>query len=203
MPSKDHWEFIYSTKQDDQLSWAQPIPTLSLALIRELLPIPSLIDIGGGASPLIDHLLDDKIPHLAVLDISQAALTRSQTRLGPRQHLIRWIVADITTIHDLGHFDLWHDRAVFHFLTNPDDRHKYITLAQRTVIPGGHLIIATFAPDAPDKCSGLPVQRYDAQTLAAEFAPSFTLKKQATETHLTPWGKPQQFAYAVLQRVNQ
>jgi SAM-dependent methyltransferase len=203
MPPKDHWDSIYATKQDDQFSWTQPHPTLSLSLIRELLPIHSLIDIGGGASPLINHLLDDKIPQLAVLDISQAALTRSQARLGPRQLLIRWIVADITTVPDLGHFDLWHDRAVFHFLTSPDDRRQYISLAKRTIPPAGHLIISTFAPDGPDQCSGLAVQRYDPQNLAAEFVPSFTLKKQAAETHLTPWGKPQQFTYAVLQRVNQ
>ncbi len=131
---------------------------------------------------------------------SAAALDRARAGLGERAARVRWIVADVTAIGDIGRFDLWHDRAVFHFLTDPADRRHYVALLERTVRPRGHAIIATFAPDGPEKCSGLSVQRYDGPLLAKELGPTFLLLKTLPEVHLTPWGKPQSFQYSLFLR---
>lgn len=201
MDRQQHWETVYRTKADADLSWFQAAPQTSIALIRALQPAPaSAIDIGAGQSALAGQMLDAGIPDVAVLDIAPAAIERAKARLGSRAERVRWITADVLEANDLGTFDLWHDRAVFHFLTDPHDRERYIQAAARTVQPGGHAIIATFAPTGPERCSGLPVQRYDAAALAAEFAPAFTLTTSTTETHATPWGKTQDFIYTVLRR---
>jgi SAM-dependent methyltransferase len=160
-----------------------------------------VIDVGGGTSLLAQRLLDAGHNNVSVLDISPAALDRAPSRLGDRASLVRWVVADVTKSHDLGTFDVWHDRAVFHFLTAPADRLKYATLLRRTVPPGGHAVIATFAPDGPTQCSGLDVVRYDGASLAAQLGRGFALLKSVPETHLTSWGKPQSFQYAVFRRV--
>jgi SAM-dependent methyltransferase len=199
---RQHWETVYQNKAEQELSWHQDDPALSLRLIREVATTGSrVIDVGGGSSALAGRLLVAGITEVTVLDISAAALDRGKSRIGVRHDRIRWIAADVTTIGEVGQFDIWHDRAVFHFLTRPEDRRKYIAVAERTIPLGGHLVIGTFAVDGPDKCSGLEVVRYDAPKLAADFGAGFALKKSLAETHMTPWGKPQQFTYAVFERV--
>jgi SAM-dependent methyltransferase len=173
-----------------------------MELIKAFAPAESgrIIDVGGGASMLVDRLLRLSYERIAVLDISEAALARSRGRLGDQAERVEWIAADITAIEDVGVFDLWHDRAVFHFLTDPDDRRKYVDLARRTIPRGGHLILATFADDGPTRCSNLDVRRYNAQTITAELGRGFTLVKQARETHTTPSGSSQAFFYGAFQR---
>ena len=138
---------------------------------------------------------------MAVLDISSQAIERARQRIGEKAAKVRWIVADVTAEPEIGTFDLWHDRAVFHFLVNRADREKYVALLARTLRPGGHAIIATFSLEGPEKCSGLPVQRYDATALARELGTGFTLLRSVPETHVTPWGKTQAFQYSVFLRI--
>jgi SAM-dependent methyltransferase len=161
-----------------------------------LSPTGAVIDVGGGASPLAGRLLDLGYA-AAVLDISAAALDRAKARLGARADQVGWIVADVTEVADVGRFDVWHDRAAFHFLTRPYERERYVGLLSRTVPPGGHAIIATFAPDGPAQCSGLDVVRYDGESLARELGAGFEQLRSVPETHFTPWGKPQSFQYSV------
>jgi SAM-dependent methyltransferase len=179
----------------------QPDPRLSLFLIAEVCPVGRMIDVGGGTSQLAGKLLDRGYS-VTVLDISESAVSHAQERLGSRAAMIRWIVADITASPDLGNFDVWHDRAVFHFLTNPADRAAYVTLLARTVPVGGHAVIATFAPDGPGKCSGLDVRRYSGETLHAELGANWELLKTVPEMHITPDGKPQSFQYSVFRRIS-
>jgi SAM-dependent methyltransferase len=201
MDRKAHWEGVYATKRGRQLSWFQEEPALSLELIRAVSPARGrVIDVGGGASVLVDRLLESGFDDVAVLDISRSALDQARARLGKRAEAVRWIEADATKPTDLGKFDVWHDRAVFHFLTNPDDRKRYVALASRSIAPSGHLIMATFAREGPLKCSGLDVCRYDARSLAAELGDSFALVREAAETHVTPWGSAQAFFYGVFRR---
>jgi SAM-dependent methyltransferase len=198
-----HWEAVYQNKADADLSWFQARPLLSLKLIEAIRPRPrSVIDIGAGQSSLAGELVAMGIPVVAALDVSEAALERARVRLGERAEQVRWIAADVAAEPPpvLGQFELWHDRAVFHFLTEADDRRRYAALAASTVKPGGHVVIATFGPDGPEKCSGLPVRRYDAEAIAAELRPAFELVGSDAETHQTPWGKGQAFTYAVLRR---
>lgn len=198
---QDHWEQIYRTKGKEELSWHQDDPSRSLQLIQDVLkPGQAVIDIGGGSSVLVGRLLEAGVDQVAVLDISEAALQRAKTRIGDGADRIYWIVADVTQAEDIGRFDIWHDRAVFHFLTDPQDRERYIALADRTIPMGGYLILSTFSPEGPEKCSGLPVQRYDAYQLSEQFAKNFKLVTHAFETHETPWGRPQPFVYVVLKK---
>jgi ubiquinone/menaquinone biosynthesis C-methylase UbiE len=198
MQSKEHWEHVYSTKSADSVSWFQEHAEHSLQLIEGTgvsLSAP-IIDIGGGASTLVDDLLDKGYSNLTVLDLSAAALITAQNRLGPSANAVQWIDADITKVELPVHsFDVWHDRAVFHFLTSPVDRHAYVQAVLRAVKPGGHVIVATFAEDGPTQCSGLPVMRYSASELHAEFGEPFALVQHDTETHHTPFGTLQQFTY--------
>jgi len=196
---QDHWERVYATKDDVHLSWTQIDPANSIALIAEVCPAGRVIDIGGGTSPLAGRLLERGYS-VAVLDISEAALRRAQKRLGEVADRIQWIHGDITQMADLGSFDVWHDRALFHFLLDPADRSAYRQVLGRSVLAGGHAIIATFSLEGPEKCSGLPVQRYSGETLAAELGPEWTLLKSVPETHATPWGAFQAFQYSVLRR---
>lgn len=196
-----HWESVYQTKQEAEVSWHQDNPALSLDLIREIAtPRSRIIDVGGGSSVLASRLVALGFEDVAVLDISAAALDRAKERGGTAAEKVRWVIADVTAVRDLGQFDVWHDRAVFHFLTSPEERRSYVELAARTVPAGGRLIVGTFALDGPEKCSGLPVERYDTAKLSDAFGASFSLRREAKETHLTPWGKPQQFTYAVFER---
>jgi SAM-dependent methyltransferase len=200
---KTHWEHIYSAKPETGVSWYQDEPRLSLELIGAVAPAEAgrIIDVGGGASVLVDRLLDLPFGEIAVLDISETALGKARARLGERAERVRWVVADVTEAPDLGTFDVWHDRAVFHFLTDPDDRRSYVELARQTVPEGGHLIIATFADDGPKRCSDLDVCRYNARSLASELGDGFSLVREARETHSTPWGSSQAFVYGVFQRL--
>lgn len=201
MDFKDHWEFIYTTKGVTEVSWYQTDPSASLELIEFACPSHGrVIDMGGGASVLVDRLLDAGFGHVAVLDISATALDLAKTRLGRSASQVEWIVADVTHVGDMGQFDLWHDRAVFHFLTDAEDRRKYVALATKTIPAGGHLIVGTFAPDGPGKCSGLEVCRYDAGGLETEFDSAFQLMKEVRQTHITPQGKLQNFMFALFRR---
>jgi SAM-dependent methyltransferase len=197
---KDHWESVYTSKRDEELSWTQAEPRTSLSLISKVCPSGRVIDIGGGTSLLAERLLDRGYS-VAVLDISETAIDRARQRLGARANQIRWIVADVTVAPDLGTFDVWHDRAVFHFLIGPADRAAYTALLVRTVPVGGHAVIATFALDGPEKCSGLEVRRYDGPMLAAELGPRFELLESVPEMHAAPLGKPQSFQHSLFQRV--
>lgn len=202
MERSTHWEQVYKTRGDTELSWFQARPTVSLELIDSLLPRPrSAIDVGGGQSALAGAMMDRGFDRVTVLDISRAAIERGRARLGPRADRVGWIVGDVLESEIADAFDLWHDRAVFHFLSSPEERRRYVAAASRAVAPGGHAIVATFAPTGPEKCSGLPVCRYDAAGLAREFGGSFEMVSAATEGHVTPWGKNQDFTYVVLRRV--
>ncbi len=203
MSLESHWNHIYSTKQADEVSWYQPEPTVSLRLIDGLAlpPDSGVIDIGGGDSRFVDHLLARGFDRVSVLDISGGALARAKARLGAAQHRVTWIEADVTEARQSRSVGLWHDRAVFHFLTEAGDRASYLAHLRRTVEPKGHVIMATFALDGPRKCSGLPVQRYSAETLGAEFGPEFVLEETVDDAHPTPFGSEQSFCYSHFRRV--
>lgn len=198
MQRREHWEGVYSSKATDQVSWYQEHADRSLRLIRDTgLPTSaSIIDVGGGASTLVGDLLAGGYRDLTVLDLSAAALAASQGALGALADHVRWVEADITAaaLPSAG-FDIWHDRAVFHFLTDAHDRAAYLRTLRDAVKPGGHVIVATFAEDGPMRCSGLPVMRYGAESLRAEFGPAFSPVICAKEVHHTPSGAVQQFLY--------
>jgi SAM-dependent methyltransferase len=199
---RTHWEGIYGTKEESQLSWHQDDPKTSLALIGEFCPAGGrVVDVGGGTSLLAAGLVSAGYRDVTVLDISDRAIRRAQERAGAPLPGVRWIAADVTSAPPPGVFDLWHDRALFHFLTDPEDRRRYVEHAGAAVRPGGHVIVATFAVDGPEQCSGLPVQRYDGRTLSAAFATAFAPVRSLREMHVTPWGRPQAFVYVVLQRL--
>lgn len=199
---KSHWDRVYSSQGEAGLSWYQSEPRLSLELIRDVAPSSGgrLLDVGGGSSVLVDYLSDLSFEKIAVLDISEAALNLSKARLGERAAKVEWIAADITKSEELGLFDVWHDRAVFHFLTDAEDRHSYVDLARRTIPAGGHLILACFADDGPKRCSDLDVRRYNADSLSAELGEGFSRIRETRERHLTPWGSSQSFVYGVFRR---
>ena len=200
MSSREHWESLYASRSDQDLSWTQPVPGTSLSLIGEVCPAGRVIDVGGGSSFLAERLLDRGYA-VTVLDISRTAIDRARQRLKARADQVHWIVADVTAQPDLGSFDVWHDRAVFHFLTTPPGRAAYKALLARTVPVGGHVVIATFALDGPEKCSGLEVRRYNGQMLAGELGPHFDLLKSVPEIHVTPSGGEQRFQYSLFRRV--
>jgi SAM-dependent methyltransferase len=199
---KAHWEEVYSTKGATGVSWYQSEPHLPLELICAVAPPTGggIIDVGGGASVLVDRLLDLPFERIAVLDIAETALGNARSRLGERAGRVEWIAADVTEIRSVGTFDVWHDRGVFHFLTDAVERRKYVDLARRTVPEGGHLIIASFADDGPKQCSDLDVCRYNADSMSAELGEEFALIKQVRETHVTPWDTAQTFFYGVFRR---
>jgi SAM-dependent methyltransferase len=204
MQSKEHWEQVYATKATDAVSWFQEHAEHSLRLIRETgVPLSaSIIDGGGGASTLVDDLLANGYSRLTVLDLSAAALAAARDRLGERGGAVQWLEADITRAVLPAHaYDVWHDRAVFHFLTSPADRKAYVQAVLRAVKPGGHVIVATFAEDGPTRCSGLPVRRYGAQELHAEFGERFVLLRHEREAHRTPFGTTQQFVYCYCRKL--
>ena len=198
MQSKEHWETVYASKSSDRVSWFQTHAKLSLQLINETgaLADASIIDVGGGASTLADDLLDKGFSKITVLDLSATALAVAQQRLGSRSQTVQWMEANIIEVQLPQYaYDVWHDRAVFHFLTSPQERHAYIEQVLHSVRPGGHVIIATFAEDGPTQCSGLPVTRYSAEELYAEFGARFTLLRHVKEDHHTPSGALQKFVY--------
>lgn len=197
-----HWQNVYATKSETEVSWFQASPAISFEMIRAASPdrAAAIIDVGGGASRLVDALLQDGYRNLAVLDLSANALDIAKKRIGAAASTVDWIVADATTWRPAKTWDIWHDRAAFHFLTDPHDRAAYVERLRSAVAPNGHVIIATFAPDGPEKCSGLPVQRHDSASLSAELGPEFELVETRSETHHTPWHSTQAFQFSRFKR---
>jgi hypothetical protein len=200
---QDHWNAAYSGKGEAGVSWFEDRPEISLDLIRRIgaTPDTTLIDVGGGASRLADALLGEGWTSVSVLDFSGTALRLAMTRLGKAAERVTWIEADVTRWIPDRAYDLWHDRATFHFLIAPEDRAAYIERLCLAVRLGGHAIIATFALDGPERCSGLPVIRYSPATLAEALGPPFKLVEERRHVHTTPWGSTQAFQFSVLRRV--
>jgi 2-polyprenyl-3-methyl-5-hydroxy-6-metoxy-1,4-benzoquinol methylase len=196
-----HWENVYTTKRDDQVSWFQENPAPSLALIDLAQPTPetTIVDIGGGASRLVDCLVARGFNHVTVLDLSEAALATAKARLGDQAN-VQWVAADVTKWKPTQTYDIWHDRAAFHFLTDGSDRATYVACLKQAIKPGGHVVIGAFAIDGPERCSGLPVNRYDAAGLAAELGKGFRLIDARRQEHATPWGAIQRFQFCIFQR---
>lgn len=198
MDAKTHWEEIYTTRAPDQVSWYRPHLEISLDLIKRRVSdrSASIIDAGGGESTLVDDFLALGFQNITVLDVSQAAIDVNKTRLAERARGVHWIVADITAVElSAKMYDVWHDRAVFHFLTGQEQRAAYVHQVARSVKPGGHVIVSAFGPEGPTKCSGLDVIRYDADSLHDEFGARFRLIESSKEIHQTPFGTAQQFLY--------
>lgn len=203
MDTKTHWETIYRTKDVHEVSWFQAEARRSLDLITRICPDQSapIIDVGAGASVLVDNLLAVGYQDLSVLDVSHAALAISRDRLGTDSAKVKWMRADVLRAQlDEGAYTVWHDRAVFHFLTDATDRQAYVEQVRRAVKPGGYVLIATFAEDGPEYCSGLPVVRYSADGLHSEFGTDFRLVRSEHEDHRTPGGKEQSFLYCLCRR---
>jgi SAM-dependent methyltransferase len=202
MPTRQHWEDVYLRKQPTEVSWYRTHLDVSIRFIdgAGLARDAAIIDVGGGASTLVDDLLARGYTDVTVLDVAPQALDAARARLGPAAAAnVRWLAADVTQA-DLSpsRYALWHDRAVFHFLRDEAERRRYRDLLRRALQPGGHVVMGTFGPEGPERCSGLEVARYDAGRLHAELGPDFELVGDATEVHQTPWGAPQQFVYAHL-----
>jgi trans-aconitate methyltransferase len=200
---KDHWENVYVTKNRDQLSWTQNNRSTSIEWMLRLSPNhdAKVIDIGGGTSEFVDQLLDAGFPSPTVLDISSSAIEKAKQRLGQNSQLVKWITTDVATFQPTEKYNLWHDRAAFHFLTKKEDRAHYIAVLKASLPIDGYALIATFAPNGPEKCSGLEVVRYSEEDLAAELGSDFELVKSQRETHVTPWGSEQAFVYCLFQKV--
>jgi 2-polyprenyl-3-methyl-5-hydroxy-6-metoxy-1,4-benzoquinol methylase len=193
-----HWENVYTSKGENEVSWFQETPGISMDLIKAsgATNDSAIIDIGGGASRLVDNLLADGYRSLTVLDLSQAALDAARARIGSAADKVQWIASDVTEWKPSGQYDVWHDRAAFHFLTDLNDRKAYIERLKAALHLGGQAIIGTFALDGPEKCSGLPVQRYDPASLHETLGRNFKLVDARRETHSTPWGSTQSFQFA-------
>ena len=194
-----HWEGVYTTKRENEVSWFQDNPAPSLELIAAVgaTRATAIIDIGGGASRLVDGLLAKGFRALTMLDLSGAALKAAKSRLGAQSENVNWIVADATLWEPTDVYDIWHDRAAFHFLTEENDRVAYVERMKKGLRAGGHAIVATFAPDGPERCSGLRVMRYDAETLGQTLGQEFDLIETRRHSHTTPWGSTQSFQFSV------
>jgi SAM-dependent methyltransferase len=201
-PQREHWEGVYAGKAEDEVSWYQARPGVSLQLVTRAAAEAGgrIVDVGGGASRLVDALLDRGLEHLTVLDLAAGALEKARQRLGARASAVTWVVGDVTTWDPGTSFDVWHDRAVFHFMVSPEDREAYRAVLRRALRAGGQAVVGTFAPDGPERCSGLPVARYDPERLAAELGPDFRLVETLREDHVTPAGKVQAFQFSRLVR---
>lgn len=199
---QSHWQRVYTEKEPTGVSWYQRVPKKSLQLIHAtgVARSGALLDAGGGASTLVDRLLDEGYTDISVLDVSAKALERTRERLGERAAAVHWIESDVTAFEPLRRYEIWHDRAVFHFLTDPGERRKYIDVLGHALLPGGHLLLATFGPEGPQRCSGLAVQRYDIDGLQQLLADAFDLRRHEFEVHHTPAGSAQQFLYSWWQR---
>jgi trans-aconitate methyltransferase len=203
MERQAHWNTVYTTKGEREVSWFESLPAVSLQMMEAagLSSETCVLDVGGGDSRLVDVLAARGLDCLAVLDVSGAALHRAQDRLGAKATIPIWIEADVAGDWSLKPMDIWHDRAVFHFLTEADDRQRYIVHLLQTLKAGGTAIVATFAPDGPEKCSGLPVQRYSPTSLAAELGSELALVETVPYQHATPWGATQSFQYSRFTRL--
>lgn len=198
---ESHWDEVYRTKGDSQVSWFEEVPHLSLQLIAASAgPSSAIVDIGGGTSRLPDALLARGYTDVTVLDISTEALAKARGRIEADGRRAEWIVSDVTKWRPERSYDLWHDRAAFHFLTDPADQSAYAGVLAAALHPGGTAIIATFAPDGPEKCSGLPVVRHDGKSIAAILGPAFALEQELRHEHYTPWGSVQRFQFSVFRR---
>ena len=197
-----HWENVYTTKGENEVSWFQqsPAPSLELIMRTGATSKSAIIDIGGGASRLVDHLIEQGFEDVSVLDLSGAALKAAKARLGARADRVHWLVADATIWEPVKRYDIWHDRAAFHFLTDENDRAAYSERLTRGLKTGGHAIIATFALDGPEKCSGLPVARYDSASLGRMLGTTFILVHTQRHEHATPWDSRQIFQFSVFRR---
>jgi len=200
--NKNHWETVYETKNPDQVSWTQEMPKTSLDFIHsfDLTKTAKIIDIGGGDSKLVDYLLDEGFENITVLDISAKALEKSQKRLGNRATKVNWVVSDVTEFEPKTTFDVWHDRATFHFLTTTEQVEKYMTTARNSVT--GYLTIGTFSENGPTKCSGLEIKRYSEENLTAELKKGFEKIRCVTQDHLTPFDTVQNFLFCSFRRQN-
>lgn len=203
--SSNQWDWLYATRQLNSVGWYEPDPVTSRQLIAEAMSRGgrSIVDVGGGASRLVDHLIDLDLDRVAVLDVSEAGLAVARHRLAARADSVEWIVGDVASMDGIGQFDIWHDRAAFHFLLDPRSRGAYVRLAEQTVPIGGFAIVATFAVDGPERCSGMPVRRYEPEALAEEWGVGFRLFDSRHHLHHTPAGVPQNFQYSTLERVSQ
>jgi len=201
---KKHWGNVYQDKSPLEVSWYQKEPKLSLELIRfsNVASNDAIIDVGGGTSVLVDYLSKECFTSLTVLDISENAIAIAKKRLGGKAKSIEWIVSDIIKFDTSQKFSLWHDRALFHFLTNPSDRKKYVKALINAIRPEGHLIIATFAIGGPEKCSGLEIVQYDSEKMSAELGDNFVLVEERKEIHITPANKEQEFIFFLFRRVS-
>lgn len=201
--AQQHWETVYATKQPDQVSWTQPVPATSLEFIHSF-PLDKqarIIDVGGGDSCLVDFLVAEGYQDITVLDISATALAKARRRLGARAQQVTWVVSDVLAFTPSVPFDVWHDRATFHFLTTADQIARYLSLAQAAIRPNGYLTIGTFSTAGPTKCSGLEVHQYDEQELAATLARGFTKIRCRTEDHVTPFQTTQNFLFCSFRRL--
>lgn len=200
MDRRSHWDHVYRTKGPDHVSWFQAEARRSRALIERVAPSRDtrIIDVGAGASTLVDGLLAAGYRDVTVVDLSPTALTLAQQRIGAAADTVTWLSGDVLALSfAAGAFDVWHDRAVFHFLTLPAERARYIAQVRRTVAPGGYVLVATFAEDGPARCSGLEVARYSPAALHGEFGPDFLLLASEREVHTTPTGAEQAFTYCL------
>jgi trans-aconitate methyltransferase len=199
----DHWQKVYTSKAENELSWFQenPAPSLELIVRAGANPASGIIDIGGGASRLVDALIERGFRSIAVLDLSEVALATARARLGRSADRVQWFASDVTTWKPPQSFDIWHDRAAFHFLTEARDRAAYLSRLRQALKPGGHAIIATFALDGPERCSGLPVMRYDAPSLAQTLGEGFAFVESQNHQHATPWHSVQRFQFSIFRRL--
>ncbi|WP_430973292.1 class I SAM-dependent methyltransferase [Sunxiuqinia rutila] len=200
---KKHWEHIYQTKSSNEVSWFESVPQTSLNFFSQFqVPLTAkIIDIGGGDSLLVDHLLDRGYQNLTVLDISEAAINRAKERLQERASLVKWIVADAATFQPTERYDFWHDRAAFHFLTQEDEIANYLQTAQQSINPSGVLVIGTFSEQGPDKCSGIPIKRYSEKAMTERLETFFEKIKCITVDHQTPFSSVQNFVFCSFRKV--
>jgi 2-polyprenyl-3-methyl-5-hydroxy-6-metoxy-1,4-benzoquinol methylase len=199
---RGHWEGVYTVKSETEVSWFQETPAPSLELLRLVGACPSsaIVDIGAGASRLVDSLLAQGFVRVTVLDLSEAALAAARARLGGDADKVKWIAADVTAWQPSETYDVWHDRAAFHFLTEASDQGSYVRRLEQSLRAGGHAIIATFALDGPEKCSGLPVARHSAESIGTLLGPGFVLLDTRRHAHETPWRSVQQFQFSTFRR---
>jgi SAM-dependent methyltransferase len=199
--SREHWQSVWSGRTAEEVSWYQPDCAVSIELLRRVsTPGAAVVDVGGGASRLVDHLLAADYDDLTVLDLSGAALSQAQERLGADASRVTWVVGDVTTYEFGRRFDVWHDRAVLHFLGGESERAAYVANLTRSLADGGHVIVSAFGPAGPEQCSGLPVRRYDEGTMEQTLGPAFEPVDFAEEIHTTPSGVEQQFLYGLFRR---
>ncbi len=199
-PRRQHWDQVYASRRPTEVSWFQASPRVSLELIGDVAPDQHapVVDVGGGASRLAGRLLGLGFSDVSVVDVSAEALVAARAELGADADRVTWIEADVASWHPTRRYDVWHDRAVFHFLVDHEQQRRYVEVAASAVTAGGHLVVGTFAPDGPEQCSGLPTARHDATSLAERFSPGFELVRSCREEHLTPAGVRQPFTWVVL-----